>query len=308
MTPPAQVRTHRGISYKPTSDILGRHEFGVSKNRKMTSTGGGRAWSEDEEIYLLQTRLQKLPYKHIAAHLKKTELACRLHYHQLSHGSSRRKRTTSISSGSSLGQSPVLPALNHALNRNSPSRVASSPRSAGSHELSPPDPIQPPRIIPGTSVSPRTPVRLPKPVEMTLSTSTASPALGPTAMTRSTRSSDTPSFPQRSRTPSLRLDCTLPPLSVDIKIPRLQAIYAAHKSSFWATIAADYGSDINPIVLEQAWKANLLAGESHMPITPTPSPDGRKDLHEKMRVGSIHEVDALLDEECCDGERSGVDA
>ena len=52
-----------------------------------------------------------MPYKHIAAHLKKTELACRLHYHQLSHGSNRRKRTTSVSSGSSVdGHSPVLPA------------------------------------------------------------------------------------------------------------------------------------------------------------------------------------------------------
>src|SRR5271155_4079965 len=48
-----------------------------------------------------------MPYKHIATHLKKTELACRLHYHQLSHGSNRRKRTTSVSSGSS-NQSPVM--------------------------------------------------------------------------------------------------------------------------------------------------------------------------------------------------------
>ena len=42
-----------------------------------------------------------MPYKHIAAHLKKTELACRLHYHQLSHGSHRRKRTGSTSTASS---------------------------------------------------------------------------------------------------------------------------------------------------------------------------------------------------------------
>ncbi|KAL1895636.1 hypothetical protein Sste5346_005106 [Sporothrix stenoceras] len=98
-------------TYTPTSDAMDRHEYGISKNRKPASTGGGRAWSDDEEVYLLQTRLQKMPYKHIAAHLKKTELACRLHYHQLSHGSNRRKRTTSVSSGSSTGgHSPIMAA------------------------------------------------------------------------------------------------------------------------------------------------------------------------------------------------------
>src|SRR5262245_6942139 len=54
--------------------------------------------------------MQKMPYKHIAAHLKKTELTCRLHYPHLSHGSHRRKRTSSVSSStscSSAGQSPA---------------------------------------------------------------------------------------------------------------------------------------------------------------------------------------------------------
>ncbi|KFX99509.1 hypothetical protein O988_03810, partial [Pseudogymnoascus sp. VKM F-3808] len=97
----------------PPSDFLDRHEYGVTKNRtKPASTGGGRAWSEEEEVYLLQTRLQKMPYKHIAAHLKKTELACRLHYHQLSHGSNRRKRTASMSSTASTAcLSPPPPSI-----------------------------------------------------------------------------------------------------------------------------------------------------------------------------------------------------
>lgn len=56
-------------------------------------------------------RLQKMPYKHIAARLRKTELACRLHYHQLSNASNGRKRTTSMSPDSSTGGcSPDLPA------------------------------------------------------------------------------------------------------------------------------------------------------------------------------------------------------
>src|ERR1700712_1220687 len=50
-----------------------------------------------------------MPYKHIASHLKKTELACRLHYHQLSHGSNRRKRTNSMaSSDGSYDRSPIM--------------------------------------------------------------------------------------------------------------------------------------------------------------------------------------------------------
>ena len=33
----------------PPSDFLDRHEYGVTKNRtKPASTGGGRAWSEEE--------------------------------------------------------------------------------------------------------------------------------------------------------------------------------------------------------------------------------------------------------------------
>lgn len=51
-----------------------------------------------------------MPYKHIAAYLKKTELACRLHYHQLSHGSNRRKRNSPDAS-STGSQSPDLSVL-----------------------------------------------------------------------------------------------------------------------------------------------------------------------------------------------------
>lgn len=58
-------------------------------------------------------RLQKLPYKKIASHLEKTELACRLHYHQLSHGGNRRKRNNSVSSNSSdKSASGAIEALN----------------------------------------------------------------------------------------------------------------------------------------------------------------------------------------------------
>ncbi len=235
-----------------------------------------------------------MPYKHIAAHLKKTELACRLHYHQLSHGSNRRKRTASVSSGSSSGQSPVLPAIHPSPNQESPCRDITPPRSAGSHEPSSPDypnSIQLPRIMSGNNVSPRLPAILPKPASMTLSAGISSPALSfPTSMPDSARSLGPSPFPQPSplgQTPSLRLDCTLPPPSAQVDMPRLQAIYAAHRSSFWGAIATDYGSGVSPIVLEQAWKANMFSGGSQTPITPAPSPNDRDGLYDKTRISAI---------------------
>src|SRR3954452_8965584 len=50
-----------------------------------------------KESFLLRTRNSKMPYKHIAAHLQKTELACRLHYHQMTFGNNRRRRANSAS-------------------------------------------------------------------------------------------------------------------------------------------------------------------------------------------------------------------
>lgn len=47
MSPTMQLAPHT-TTYTPTSDAMDRHEYGVTKNRKAASTGGGRAWSEDE--------------------------------------------------------------------------------------------------------------------------------------------------------------------------------------------------------------------------------------------------------------------
>ncbi|KAF3085562.1 hypothetical protein TWF569_005918 [Orbilia oligospora] len=70
---------------------------------KGQATGGGKAWSEEEEAYLLQKRSEKVAYKKIALQLSKTELACRLHFHQLQRGSNRRRRNLSMSSSESTG-------------------------------------------------------------------------------------------------------------------------------------------------------------------------------------------------------------
>ncbi|KAI1098880.1 hypothetical protein F4804DRAFT_103869 [Jackrogersella minutella] len=305
MSPPMQLSTSSGVPYTPTSDALDRHEYGISKNRKLAaSTGGGRAWSEDEEVYLLQTRLQKMPYKHIAAHLKKTELACRLHYHQLSHGSNRRKRTTSVSSGSSTGQSPILPASVPSPIRESSPRDDSPPMSAVGHDAESPNymtSVQLPSIITGANVSPRLPAILPKPTSLTLvnNASTAASCGYPVVVPDTTRSLAPSPFPQPSpigHAPVLRLDCSsLPPPSALVDIPRLQSIYAAHRSSFWASIACEYGSGISPIVLEQTWKASMLAIGGQTPITPVTSPNDRENSYEKQdktRISAILGIDA----------------
>ncbi|KAK3334161.1 hypothetical protein B0T19DRAFT_449361 [Cercophora scortea] len=350
------------VTYTPTSDAMDRHDYGISKNRKVTSTGGGRAWSEDEEVYLLQTRLQKMPYKHIAAHLKKTELACRLHYHQLSHGSNRRKRTTSVSSGSSTGgHSPNLltsiPSPIH--EHDGPSRSSSPPGSAGSYDPTSPHNIQLPSIMSATGStnnSPRLPTILPKPASMNLALATMSAAAAnATSSPTASRGYPTPlsemhphSAPlmapsgfRGSMTPTsaapphsahtsngapphhvpgpLRLDCSaLPPPPSSAGLPshcftshhpvdmgRLSAVYNAHRASFWAAIAADYGGNANPVVLEQAWRGNVTSGghgtgmgmgmAAHTPITPVGSPDDHyytQGKPDKTRISAILGIDA----------------
>lgn len=46
---PTMAMTMAPAMYTPTSDAMERHEYGITKHhRKNSSTGGGRAWSEDE--------------------------------------------------------------------------------------------------------------------------------------------------------------------------------------------------------------------------------------------------------------------
>lgn len=318
--------------YAPTSDVMDRHEYGITKSRKSSSTGGGRAWSEDEEVYLLQTRLQKMPYKHIAAHLKKTELACRLHYHQLSHGSNRRKRTTSMSSSSSSnGHSPLMQASIPSPIHESPSRSVSPPGSVISYgHPGSPGSVQLPSIMNagvGSGSSPRLPAILPKPAGMTLALSTSrynslqdhaqqqqhsAPLLPSASFSAAAHARTTPpptmaSAPAPPPMAPLRLDCSgLPaPSSAagaaqPVDMGRLQAVYSAHRNSFWSAVAADYGNGAHPVALEQAWKAGGVSSghgyAAQTPITPIGSPDERdvygKQCQDKTRISAILGIDA----------------
>jgi hypothetical protein len=260
-----QMNTTRHASpanYSPV-DVLNRHEYGVQKNRKQASTGGGRAWSEDEEVYLLQTRLQKMPYKHIASHLKKTELACRLHYHQLSHGSNRRKRTSSVASSNpgSAAHSPIM------------SNTMPSPVNETT-DLRP--------ISPQTYYSPQAPAHIQLPSASTLiprSTSTTPPRM----LSQPIAILPKPSPSRRSHSdsatqPPLRLDCDVASTHAhfaNIDKERLRYIYESHRTSFWGVIATEYGSGVSPLLLEETWKRGLTPNG---PPTPCVSPDTQTAL------------------------------
>lgn len=287
--------------YTPTADVSDRHEYGVTKSRKPASTGGGRAWSEEEESYLLQTRMQKMPYKHIAAHLRKTELACRLHYHQLSHGSGRRKRTASCSSGGSSEHSPVLSMT--PLERSREQARSLSPPGTSSGYVNVPGNMQLPSIM-NTNTPHRLPAILPKPMAMTMAPNghqmmhaPEMPGLQASAMQRQ------PSLPAG---PPLRLDCNASPAmsaapnhtANHVDLARLHSVYAAHRNTFWSVVAKDYGHNVSPATLEQAWKTGMCCSQSRAasPITPGASPDSDEKnaysrIQDKTRISSILSMD-----------------
>ncbi|KAL8652294.1 MAG: hypothetical protein Q9226_004331 [Calogaya cf. arnoldii] len=213
------------------------------QHRKTISTGGGRAWSQEEENYLIETRMHKMPYKHIATTLKKTELACRLHYHQLSFGSKRRRRTPSVTSFASFANSPSIPS--EARRRETPQQPLPSISSFTT-------PIETPREnSQDVFRSPQShkPI-MPKPNQ---------------------------SRPNLPSTRGLRLiteGIEQYEKKTIIDTVRLDKIYDAHRLHFWSTIARSYGGNLSPAALEQAWcKAHSIDG-SNLPPTPTASPHG----------------------------------
>lgn len=196
-----------------------------------------------QENYLLQTRMQKMPYKHIAAHLKKTELACRLHYHQLSHGSHRRKRTSSVSSSTSCSSAGQSPAYSMAVDND---EYSQSSRHGSPMSYTGGSPLARTASIGGSPGRNQHKILLPKPRPM------------------SPRESPEPHSALRINT-----GVAFQPKVVDTD--RLRAIYEARRQQFWATIAADYGADVTPAQLEEIWRSGSNAVH---PPTPDASPDG----------------------------------
>lgn len=258
-----------------------------------------------------------MPYKHIAAHLNKTELACRLHYHQLSHGSNRRKRGTSCSPGSD--NSPVLPvsAPSSAHGRLSRSISPARPYENAYAATTPPRDVQLPSIM-GNDYSSRGPPILPKPVPMNYGSRANSPQtypsgghesrtpLPPAAASLRQGASPHPHPhhhhhhppPPHPVTPSPRLEAlsipypsaaTHTPSHVDLN--RLHAVYAAHRDRFWEAIASEYGYHATPTTLEKAWKTGRCCSPVMAPLASPKEEDKVAQSiaasRDKIRISSI---------------------
>ena len=175
-----------------------------------------------------------MPYKHIAAHLQKTELACRLHYHQLSFGTKRRRRGSSVSSVRSICSSA------------GPEQHSIIPHQRPLPALSPPEsPESTPRGNTRQS-SPQNPVPiLPKPM------AGPQPVLPPSNALRLI-TQDVERMEEYQR----------------VNKDRLSQIYDANRGPFWASIAQQYGDNLNPAVLEDVWRRGCANQCSHYPPTP----------------------------------------
>lgn len=228
--------------------------------------------------------MHKMPYKHIAAQLKKTELACRLHYHQLSYGGKRRRsRGTSVSSasGTPIERSNSIPPFDQSL-QNTPIQrqlpAFSPPRSPESVEVQPMEGIR--RATPNNFS--HVPI-LPKPIPASYH------AHNPHRNTFASPSSSVSPNSAIEQTKSLRLiteninsfDLAKHGPTDGIDMARLDRIYDAHRIHFWSMIAHNYGCNLNPTVLEDAWRKAHGARCEHLPPTPERSPQTSYQSHHR---------------------------
>lgn len=206
-----------------------------------------------------------MPYKHIAAHLNKTELACRLHYHQICHGTNRRKRNLSTSSVHTDYSHILRDGSSEPVSRMSPASASSS----GSIRL------------PSIMDHEKLPSLLPKPSSNdALTTMMGAYPAGQRML---------PAFehPNVSNQSLFKLNTNLPSVTAapshnatHVDLARLHAIYAAHRNTFWAAIAHEYGCNMSPASLENAWKTGRCCDKKTAPhhqgtspmITPSASP------------------------------------
>jgi hypothetical protein len=199
-----------------------------------------------------------MPYKHIAAHLKKTELACRLHYHQLTHGNHRRRRaststsssTSSTSSRYSMSSQLPLPSTYDptvAYSHNGYSNISNGYSTGLNTTNSSPDR--------NGSIHQHHKMLLPKPASIT-----------PEGSPDHLRGLSTHHYQPHQTGNGVDTD-------------RLHAIYNNHRSNFWGAIAAEYGSEVSPTRLEDIWRTNTTPANgtpnvgSRRPPTPGQSPN-----------------------------------
>ena len=190
-----------------------------------------------------------MPYKHIASQLKKTELACRLHYHQLSFGNKAR-RQASVSSYGSMERASAPPPEKRRNETPTPQRRLPS----FSPPTSPPQSMEYSPIDSSKTPNNHKPI-LPKPVS-------------------SGHCKQHESQPLRLVTEDM--DQYLDRQYVDMV--RLDRLYEAHRLHFWSTIARGYGCNLSPATLEEAWcRAHGLNCAKFLP-TPRVSPQAQSSV------------------------------
>ncbi|KAI9730694.1 MAG: hypothetical protein M1834_005663 [Cirrosporium novae-zelandiae] len=254
-------RRNMSEQWPPAATLVDRQSSSVHKHRKSASTGGGRAWTEEEESYLIQTRQNKMPYKHIAAHLRKTELACRLHYHQMSYGSNnRRRRNSSISSNASSTYSFLQTRLEEHKTpdpQRGLSPIHSTPHTPAS--ISPASRVNRTMSIPSSPPSGIHVPILPKPV---------APSSHPHPY-------DLPPLQTQFQTKCSHRQ------TMQVDTSRLLQLYNAHRHNFWSSIAAAYGPPASPNTLERSFLSSnkqpsllpsLFPRAGNDPPTPETSP------------------------------------
>lgn len=196
-----------------------------------------------------------MPYKHIASQLKKTELACRLHYHQLSFGSKARRhshapmnpydRSSAPPPARSRGKTPQRPLPSFSPPASPPGETTDySPSETSSQQQTPQSHNKP---------------ILPKPVSNTTTTMTTThPSTNDTHSPLRLVTQDVDRLQTRQYVDMVKLD----------------AIYDAHRLHFWSTIARTYGCNLSPATLEEAWRRahGPSSGTSRFPPTPRGSP------------------------------------
>lgn len=182
-----------------------------------------------------------MPYKHIAVHLKKTELACRLHYHQLSYGNKNRRRAASTSSIGPIDWSSASP-LDYRMQGtpqkqlptfSMPSTLETYGSTSNNQSTSPQNHIP---ILPKPHPASRRPAQQTKALRLI--------------------TEDIKQFKERQI----------------IDTARLNQIYDAHRVPFWSMIARNYGCNLSPATLEEAWRQSQGVFQSNLPPTPCTSP------------------------------------
>lgn len=236
VSPPTPVSTGAPTTSTSSAQVTPARG-GTGQGRKGSASGGGKAWTEEEEVYLLQKRLERVAYKKIASHLDKTELACRLHYHQLSHGGNRRKRNNSISStSSSSAGSPVATSPKAGF---SPVNAAGAVQKVGS----------PAAAASAAASKIRGKPLLPKPkVEQ--------------QQQQHSHSSQHQQQQQNTKSAKLKVNC-----AEKVDKEKLARIVEAQGVRFWEQVAAQYGGAAEPDFLQECWQ-KVFSMSSHT-TTPT---------------------------------------